>query len=189
MKWLHLFESYWKEVHKKRFNSMSHFFEQKVRFPESLFFFWHKVQFFETYWKVQLFDSFWKKLSHIREKKVQFLGRIRGKVQFFDSYSKKKINFAKKSHIQKIKNLWVVFRKRFNSVTRIHISKKNQFCESCSQKGSILRVIYQMGSMHSDILKRGFNSLSHMKKTWIIWVIFFRTKKVQFFESYFSENG
>ena len=131
-----------------------------------------KVKFFESdskkrfnsmiHLRVQFFESLF---SH---KKVPFPGH---KVQFFELHWKVQLFESFLLSEKKGSILWVVFR------------KKVQFWESYSKEGSILRVIYQMGSLHSDILKRSS----------ILWVIFSEKKsillshvqkKVHFFESY-----
>ena len=118
-----------------------------------------------------------------------------------------KKNFMSLSHIEKrfikrVSILWVIL-KKFNYLTlfeKVKSEKKGPIlwvafvfqkktCESFSKKGSILRVIYQMGSIHSDVLKRGFNSLSHifLQMVWFFRVfqkghfLYFSTK-VQFFK-------
>ena len=197
----------------KRFNSLSHIPEKEVQFFKSCkkrsifekngFFWgekkagsilrviWKKVQFFESNRrkKGSFFESdFWKgfnSLSHIQKglnfwiilqkgfnslshivtfKKNQFFSHIQKKIQFFDS--------SKKGWI-----LWVMSR-RLYSLTHTFF-----------KKGSILGVVFfflKMGSILWVIYfvsKKKFNSLSHIEKGTILWLIFQR-KGNNFFETY-----
>ena len=98
---------------KRGSNSMSHF--KRVQFFES--FFWHKVQFFESY-KKRINSLRRKKVQSFESKKNQFFEKYWKNIQFFEFFFfwKKKLNSL--SHILK----------KFNSES--HTKKKNQFCES-----------------------------------------------------------
>ena len=127
----------------------------------------NSLRHFEKNKGFQFFESKWKKTSSL----WVILKILKKEVQLFDSF------WEKMSHIRG---------KRFNSVSRIRISKK-KFCESCSKKGF----------NSASHLSNGFNSFRHnekrvqffesYEKTSNIWVILKKTntKKVQFFESYF----
>ena len=122
-----------KKVHRKRFNSMGHFwkrvlffalYSKKVQFIDSFFVFLKRktVQVFESrkeqiiLWVIY-FVKFKYSVSHTK-KWVQFFGSYQKSVQFFDSYVFKnlilRVIFFKKvnslSHFLN-KNLWVVWKK------------------------------------------------------------------------------
>ena len=156
--------------------------------------------------KIQFFESC-KKVAHMKERfsSLRHFEKTNG-FQFFESKWQK--DFISLSHIEKrfikrgsilwvilknsiiwlfLKKKWVISeKKRFNSVSRIRIFKKN----------SVSHV--QKGFNSASHLSNGFNSFRHIEKrvqffeshdkTSIIWFIFSK-KKIQFFESYFSENG
>ena len=155
---LQLFESYWEEVHKKRFNSMSPL--KRVTFFESVFFLTHG----SILWVI-CFNSlrsflcviWFNSLSQKNAKKKGWNLFIFKKIQFFASYSKK-----------------------FNSSS--HIWRKVQFFDS------LRRIVQRQKRVQFNSLRRiqrtkkGCNSLRRIwKKSWILWLIF---KKNQLFESW-----
>ena len=120
-------------------------------------------------------------------KKVQFVescsqNLFNKKNQFFESYSKKKVQF-----------LWVTVEKKGtilyesywkNKISLSHVEKTRvQFCESCYIKSSILWVILKRRVQFSSHLKEFFGSCC--KKVQFVGSILWVTlrKKVQFFES------
>ena len=181
---LHLFESYWKEVHNKRFNSLSHM--KKFKY---LSHFWKKEnkkkQFFESYFSENglIFSSFSKKkslfvflnkssifwccvqknefdsLSHILEIRFNFF-HIEKRGSFL--CVKRRVQFCESFLLQK----------KIDSLS--HTQKEIQFFESYSKRDSILWVIKRSSILWVIILKREvqfcepckkrFNSLSHTKR-------------------------
>ena len=154
--------------------------EREVQFFET---FWEETfQFFESHWKtrkVQFFESERKtstlwvilkkrfiKRGSIRWVKSYFLKKssiqrvIQKKVQYFESYQRKKVESSES--YWRISILWVVFKKKVQCPKKVIFKKvqfcesywkKIQFCESYSyfKKKSILRVT----------VKKRINSLSH----------------------------
>ena len=161
---LQLFESSWKEVHKKRFNSMS------------------QVIFLEKSSIQRVIQKRFNSLSHIREKSwilwvvlenFNSLSRIKKKinVEKKKSCSKKQVQFCE-SYWKKKSVLWVVF---------VFQKKKNIF-ESHNEKGDQFFESFFVGE---NILKRRFTSVSHKKSNSLS---FFWWKKKQVFESCFSRR-
>ena len=169
---LQLFESHWEEVYKKRLNSMSPF--SRVLFS---FFFWHTVQFFESYFLIKWFNS----LRQMKEK-----------------------GFNSLRHIQRngFNSLRRIERKRFNSLRRMQKKKFNSLSHAkavnMKERFTSLRHIGKQERFNS-LRRKKFNPLSHRKISSLwnirknIWVIFFKKKPVifenlvHFLESYLKK--
>ena len=145
-------------------------------------------------------------------KKKSILWVIFKKIQFFDSYGKKKSSilrlkkkFNSLSHFLEKSFLCVIFekrvqfiasyaRKKFNSLRHIQekeskslvIFKEKWFISvSRNKKSSILWVVFYKKVQFCVSNWKKFNSLS-LKKGSIVWVI---SQKVQFFESKLKKKG
>ena len=136
-------------------------------------FFKKKNQFFESYSKIKRFNS----LRHIKEIRVQFFGHIpRKRVEFCESYSKKKFNSV--THTGKKFQLFESCKKRFNSLS--YIFDKNK-------KSSILWVVPEKGSILWVVPEKGFILWVVLEKMFNLWVIL--KKQVQVFESCSKKKG
>ena len=155
---------------------------------------------------------FGKKFSESCSKKKKSMLRVifNKRVQFCESYSKKRFNsvndiqetkgsilcviFKKKDSIwwieleKKYSILWVILNQKEVQFLKVifffsflFFLKKNQVYESCSEEGSILRVMSKKNSFFESckkgsilwviVTKKTFNSFSHI------------SRRVQFFES------
>ena len=206
---LQLFESSWKDVHKK-----------EVQFDESRHISWKKINSESHTKKVfQFCESYWLKISSVSRirisKKFHFESRrVIIRVQFFESFFffLEKIFFFKKKYksvrhkkvkffeffslTKKKKSLWVMLKKGFNSLSHIEknlwviLKKSSVLCVFWKNFLShILWVVFlkkkkktQKFNSLSDTQKR-INSLSHTQEISILWVILLKKTKVQFFES------
>ena len=109
-------------------NSLSHILEIRFNFFDWL----KKIQFFESCWKtrkVQFFASYWKEGSFLWVKR---------RVQFCESFSLQK-KFDSLSHTQKDSILWIILKKRFNSMS--HKKEFNSMSHNSKKRGSILRAM------------------------------------------------
>ena len=164
-------------------------FEQKqilrVHFLKSWSFFINEeVQFFEPYQKKSsIFESYPKRKSSIlwvivkkvqfcesysKKKKVQFCESYSKKKQFFDSYGKKKFHSKTQKKVQCFESFFS--KKKFISLSHIW-KKKVQFFASYLKKGPILCVIYKkkVSFFASKSRNKGFNSLRHIQESPILW--------------------
>ena len=164
---------------------MSHFLNKKFD-SLSLFFFGHKVQFLESYWKNQLCDSLFSNLSHIRER-FNFWVVLEKKFILWIVF--KKINFAKRSYSKSEKICESDSEKRFNSASHLsngfnsfrHIEKRVPFFES-SEKISIIWVIWKTRVQFFESLKKASSLRVFKKKSPNLWIKF-QKQKFQVFAS------
>ena len=162
---IQLCESYWKKVHKKRFNSMGHFwkrvpffalYSKKVQFIDSFFVFLKRktVQVFESkkeqfiLWVIY-FVKLKYSLSHTK-KWVQFLWVMLKRFQFQWVMLTRRVRscwkegFKSESHVfQKVNKLSDIFWKMFNSLERIR--------KVCNSLGRIRKVCNYFTHMFSKI--------------------------------------
>ena len=137
-------------------------------------------------------------MSHTKKTPILWL-ILNKEVQFFEPYLKKSsiLWVLKKSVLRvKVKRvqlfescfcLKVIFSRRF--ILRIKFFSKRKFFASLflkKKKFNFLRVIYQMGSIRSDVLKRGFNSLSHIFWKWFDFSSFSKSHFLYFFQQKFN---
>ena len=161
----------------KGFDSLSHIFQK--RFNSVTHISKKDIQFFESYWQKFKSVAYWKK-----------------SIQFCESYWKR--------FIKRGSTLWVIFEKGFYSLRNtlkgsIHwfifcVFEKKNSSSLWVQKGKIYSLSHifflshtKNGSILWIILKKKFNSVSHIKKKGaILWVIL--KKRVRFFETYFPKR-
>ena len=178
---------------KERLNSLRHFEEKDFNSLSNI----GKQEKFNSLSqkeRLQLFEPSWKEVqfdesSHISWKQVQFRERHTKKVQYFESYQRKKWNplsrigefqfFESYSKKSSMSNKKVIFKKKTSSILWVvcFLQKQSSVSRIRTWKNFILRVTMKKrinSSSHffgkKNILKRRFKSVSHKKSNSLSFV-------------------